>query len=162
MNYKEALDNDIIVSGDLVAFPGTTWKERLLEGVTTGYHSVGIVYIPDKDNRYLYQFKPFKSVVISNLDDVTFPFTVVKTGMPWNKKVYAETRMPIGERYGYFNAIFATFSKNDPFGNFFTSTYAASILNAGGYRLSLLGCTPTELVQDLLNLGRKKVEITNE
>jgi hypothetical protein len=151
MKFKEALENDIIESGDVIA-----WTK---DGVNIDH--VALAYVPNKDNRWLFQAKKYKGVHKTEMDSEV-PFFIIKSNVIWKKKLTDICNYLVGTRYGYVQHFLTRFKMNRPLGGLTNSTFVAMLLNTAGYRLEFVGLTPTILVSELLGLGRKSIEITDD
>jgi hypothetical protein len=165
VNFDELFSNDLIESGDIIAFRGTTWKERLEKNDNNdNYYHVGIIYYPEKDQKLFFHLKN-KYIDINNIEDLT-SFIIIKTGIKWKNQfdnLFKQlTKNPKLIKCSKINSILAIFKKNNKNNKLFSSTFVAGFLNSSGYKLNLVGLTPTRLVEVLVNfLGRKVIEVNN-
>jgi len=150
MKYTEALNNDIIESGDVIV-----WSEN---GIKIDH--VGIAYIKN-NTRSIFEAKLYKGIRKIDMDNKT-PFFVIKSGVVWNSKLLNICNYLLGSRYSYLQHFLIKWKLNRPLGGFTNSTFVAMLLNSAGYRINFVGLTPTKLVSELLGLGRKSIEVIND
>lgn len=165
VSLKELFDNDLVESGDIIAFRGSTWKELIENGVDEeSYHNVGIVYYPNPENRTFFYLTD--RIHFNNLSDCN-SFILIKSGIKWNKRCEQTVKgfiiKPNMFKSNFLNSILAIWYRNKPNTKFFSSTFVVNFLNMNGYSFNPIGMTPTRLVESLVNnLGRKVIEVYND
>jgi hypothetical protein len=159
MTFQECLDNDIIETGDVIAFQGKSWKEKIEKSENQYYNHIGMAYIDEDKKLNLYQNTFRKGVHLVPLSGKQ-PFLVIKTGFSLNENAKYIIEGLIGTKYSFVNSFLSIFRKNNP-RKLYESSLVALILNQSDYRINMIGATPTRIVECLtIYLGKKTVEVT--
>jgi len=164
MTLEEALENDIIESGDLIAFSGKDWKKRFEKVEYKNYiyfSDVALAFVKDKE-AFMYFYLPKSGLQLVPLEGLD-SFLLIKTGITWNKTIQAVMKSLIGTKKSHINEFLSFFSKNTTEKRFYPALLAGLILIYGGYRIVLDGITPTRMINSLTHiLGRKSIYIKKQ
>jgi hypothetical protein len=162
MNFKEAKENNIFESGDIVAFSGAiSWYDKWIEYWTGNYYHVGTIFVnPVTKKIYLYEATFHQGLTRSELTEIEVPFTLIKTGITWNEDVNRVATMALGKKYSYINFALVAFKLNASIFGYICSTFAGDILDAAKENIRPNGLTPSLLVNDLIVKGAKIIEIS--
>lgn len=137
-------------AGDILAFRRTGFISGLVEHVSGGsYSHIGIV-LADKAGPIMLEAREFVGVRVTAIHE-NLPCDWIATHLVWSPEIEAFARSHVGERYDYLDALKVGLGLEPSAHGEICSLLAAELLNRAGLPVSRRGCTPSALVDDLLD-----------